>query len=485
MDLTIFDPIELASLAAATLQLALVIGVILRVMLTRHPPGSSFAWILITVLVPYIGFVLYLLLGEKTLGRWHSRNIRREMRRRRQQFRHIPLGDNFAPSQHRGICRLASRLGKYPLTQDSSLHLMTDPSEIMTRIIADIDAAKELILMEFYIWDLGGRADEVSTALIRAAERGVQCYVLVDDIGSAQFLKSEWSTRFKDAGIILQCALEVSFFSALFARADIRLHRKIIVIDHEIGYSGSMNVADPLFFKRDENIGQWVDAMVRAKGDIVKSLHHLFTFDWNVNNDQNPIPAYKFTKPPFDSADRANVMLVPSGPGTSIDANMRIMLEAIYQAKKSIHIVTPYFVPSEALVLALQNAAVRGVDVQLTIPEKSDSKLVTYASHRYFDDLLQAGVRIFFFQNGVLHTKSLLVDQEVSLFGTVNMDMRSMHINYELMLLILDESFCSKIDQMHEQYRQQSRPISLTLWYHRPLLERMKEGASYLLSPLL
>jgi len=485
MDLSIFDPLEIASWVAAAVQLTLVTGVILRVMLTRHPPGSSFAWILITVLVPYIGFLLYLLLGEKSLGRWHSRNIRREMRRRRQQFRHIPLGENFAPEQHRGISRLASRLGKYPLTQDSSLHLMTDPSEIMTRIIADIDSAKELILMEFYIWDLGGRADDVSAALIRAAKRGVKCYVLVDDIGSAQFLKSDWSKQFEEAGILLQRALEVSFFSALFARADIRLHRKIIVIDHEVGYSGSMNVADPLFFKRDENVGQWVDAMVRAKGEIVKSLHHLFSFDWNVNNDKNPIPPFKYQTPPFDSTEQASVMMVPSGPGTSSDANMRIMLEAIYQAKKSVHIVTPYFVPSEALVLALQNAAVRGVDVQLIIPEKSDSKLVTYASHRYFDDLLQAGVRIFFFQNGVLHTKSLLVDNELSLFGTVNMDMRSMHINYELMLLVLDRDFCAKIDKMHDDYRMQSRPISLIRWYHRPLIERMKEGASYLLSPLL
>ena len=485
MDFTILDPLELASWVAAALQLALVIGVILRVMLTRHPPGSSFAWILITVLVPYIGFILYLLLGEKSLGRWHSRNIRREMRRRRQQFRHIPLGDDYAPLHHRGLCRLASRLGKYPLTRESSLHLMSDPAEIMTRIITDIDAAKEQILMEFYIWDLGGRADDVSAALVRAAKRGVQCFVLVDDIGSAQFLKSNWVNIFQQAGIVLQCALEVSFFSALFARADIRLHRKIIVIDHEIGYSGIMNVGDPLFFKRDENVGQWVDAMVRAKGEIVKSLHHLFTYDLIVNNDKNPIPPYKFNKPPYDASDRANVMLVPSGPGTSTDANMRIMLEAIYQAKKSIHIVTPYFVPSEALVLALQNAAVRGVDVQLIIPEKSDSKLVTFASHRYFDDLLQAGVRIFFFQNGVLHTKSLLVDNEISLFGTVNMDMRSMHINYELMLLVLDKEFCTKINKMHDDYRMQSRPISLVRWYHRPLLVRMKEGASYLLSPLL
>ena len=305
MDLSYLDHFELTSLAAAVLQLCLVIGVILRVMLTRHPPGSSFAWILITVLVPYIGFILYLLLGEKTLGRWHSRNIRREMRRRRQQFRHIPLGENYAPEHHRGICRLASRLGKYPLTKDSSLHLMTNPAEIMTRIIDDINCARELILMEFYIWDIGGRADDISEALIRAAKRGVKCFVLVDDIGSADFLRSQWPQRFQQAGIVLQKALEVSFFSALFARADIRLHRKIIIIDHEIGYSGSMNVADPLFFKRDENVGQWVDAMVRAKGEIVKSLHHLFDFDWNVNNDKNPLPAYKHPNPPFDEFEVA------------------------------------------------------------------------------------------------------------------------------------------------------------------------------------
>ena len=454
------EPITIIGWCAVLLQISLTIGVILRVMLTRHPPGSSFAWILLTAIVPYVGFVLYLLFGERTLGRWHARKLRKEMRKRRQIFRHIMHTEAIAPEEYRDISKMATRLGKFPLTKHSSLRLLDDSDETLTLLIRDINNAKELIAMEFYIWDVGGKADDVSAAIIRAARRGVQCYILVDAIGSSKFLSSDWARMFRyEPGIHLESALPVSLFSALLSRADIRLHRKIAVIDYRVAYSGSLNMVDPHYFKQGSNVGQWVDAMVRAKGEIVSSLYHLIHFDWKV--------------------------IVPSGPGTTNDANQRLILEAIHRAKNKIEIVTPYFIPGEALALALQNAAIKGVHVTLLLSEKSDAPMVNYASHRYFDDLLKSGVRILLYNKGMLHTKSITVDGELSLFGTVNMDMRSMHLNYELMLLVFDREFSRKVCALNASYAEFSSEVNLFLWYKRSIFERMKEGASYLLSPLL
>lgn len=481
------EPTTIIGIGAVLLQICLTLGVVLRVMLTRHPPGSSFAWILLTAILPYVGFILYLLFGERTLGRWHARKLRKEMRKRRQIFRHIMHTEAMAPEDYRDISKLATRLGKYPLTKRSSLRLLDDSDETLTLLIRDINNAKELIAMEFYIWDVGGKADDVSAALIRAARRGVQCYVLVDAIGSSRFLSSEWARMFLYEGIHLEKALPVSLFSALLSRADIRLHRKIAVIDYRVAYSGSLNMVDPHYFKKNSNVGQWVDAMVRAKGEIVASLYHLIHFDWKVLTESEiAFPAFKDTfSCDFDIPDQATVMIVPSGPGTTNDANQRLILEAIHRAKRDVEIVTPYFIPGEALALAIQNAAIKGVRVTLLLSEKSDAPMVNYASHRYFDDLLKSGVRILLYKKGMLHTKSITVDGELSLFGTVNMDMRSMHLNYELMLLVFDKEFSRKVCALNATYAEFSSEINLYLWYKRSVFERMKEGASYLISPLL
>ena len=480
------EPITLLGIAAVAIQFALVTAVVLRVMLTRHPPGSSFAWILLTVILPYVGFFLYLVLGEKTIGRWHARKLRKEQRKRRQAFRHIMHTEAKAPDKYRAISKMATRLGKYPLTDDSSLKLLDDTDETLVRLIQDINEAKKAIFMEFYIWDLGGKADDVSAALIRAARRGVQCFVIVDDIGSSRFIKSEWFYMFKHEGIHIEKALPVSLLSAIFARADIRLHRKIVVIDYKIAYSGSLNLVDPHFFFFFAHVGQWIDAMVRVKGELVASLYHLIAFDWKVLTDSSiDFPAEPVWSYEYDPKDRATVAIVPSGPGTSDDANQRIILEAIHSAKQSVEIVTPYFVPGESLTLALQNAALKGVNVKIVLTKKTDSPLLTFASRRYFEDLLQSGVHILEYEKGMLHTKGLVIDGDLSLFGTVNMDNRSMHINYELMLLVFDKEFAIKLQRLIALYQETCTELCLRDWHKRPLTERMKEGACFLLSPLL
>lgn len=477
-----------SSVLAVAVQAALILAVTLRVVLTRHPPGSSFAWILLTVALPYGGFLLYLMLGERSIGRLRARRMRAELERwpaLAAQLVPNDVRDEVAlPRADRPIARLASRLGELPLTSGSQLALMSDTGAILDRIAADIAGAQERIEMAFYIWSEGGRADEVAHALTAAAQRGVRCRLLLDAMGSKPFLAGPWPQRLTEAGVEVATAMHVRVWEMPFVRADLRLHRKIVVIDGRIAYTGSMNLVDPRYFKQDAGVGEWIDAMARIEGPTVTALATVFDYDWTLqSSDAEP----RVAVPPADPATpgSAQVVVVPSGPTSVIDANRRLILEAINRAERSILLTTPYFVPGEPLTIALQNAAMRGVEVRLLVPEKNDSRLVQYASRRYFDDLLSAGVKVMLFRGGLLHTKSITVDEEFALFGTVNLDVRSLHLNFELMLLVFDPSFTHALVELQQSYEAAAVPLDATRWRHRPLRERLKEGACFLVSPLL
>lgn len=242
---------------------------------------------------------------------------------------------------------------------------------------------------------------------------------------------------------------------------------------------------DPRHFKQDEGVGEWIDAMVRVQGTAVSDLKLVFCFDWALQPDDMGKKTEFLATDPTEPKGNARVVVVPSGPTTVQDANQRLILEAINCARSRILITTPYFVPGEALAIALQNAAYRGVDVRLCVPEKSDSHFVQWASRRYFDGLMSAGVKILSFHEGLLHTKAITVDDDFAVFGTVNMDNRSMHLNFEMMLLIFDHRFVNDLIALQQSYENRSKLLDPALWYRRPMRERLLEGFCYLLSPLL
>jgi cardiolipin synthase A/B len=362
--------------------------------------------------------------------------------------------------------------------------LIGDWSRACDALIADIDAASSTCHLEFYIWEPGGDADGIVDALIRARRRGVICRVLLDAVGSRPFLRSALAARMRAAGVELQGALAGGLFHALVTRFDLRMHRKIVIVDSRIGYTGSMNLADPRLFKQNLRIGQWVDAMVRLRGPAVEALALTFLADWNLEREDGleALRSDEVRRSP--ALEGATVQVVPTGPTMEGDA-IQILLTTIYAARRSLTITTPYFVPDEALLMALVSAARRGVDVTLIVPERVDSLLVRLASQPHMGELLTNGVKVVLFRGGLLHTKSIVVDRETSLIGSLNLDPRSIYLNFEITLVVYDSGFAADLDKLHRSYAAASVPMSLTDWRGRSVYKRFLDNVVRLLSPLL
>ena len=296
----------LIGIAGVALHVLVVGAVGLRVIWVRRPAGSAFAWLLLVESLPLVGLVFYLLFGERPIGR-------ERLRRAHAFYADAPLLaaplwrrdiadlEALAPAQ-RGLAHLARRAAGLPVLSGSTLALHAGAETILRAIIDDVDAACESVDMAFYIWNAGGTADEVATALERAAARGVRCRVLLDALGSKAFLKTAWPARLRSAGIRLEAALAIGPLGLVFQRADLRLHRKIVVVDERIAYTGSMNLVDPRFFKQDAGVGEWVDAMARIEGPAVAALRAVFLFDWNLQTDE-----------PFVGVERGRVRSTASG----------------------------------------------------------------------------------------------------------------------------------------------------------------------------
>ena len=368
----------------------------------------------------------------------------------------------------------------------NSFELFQDTQSTFDQIIRDIQQARRNIFMEFYIWDDGGNVDRVGTALIEAAERGVKCHILVDAIGANKWWGSDQSEKLKSAGVKLLKALPVGLFRTLIGRTDLRLHRKIIIIDEAIAWTGSMNMVDPAFFKQESGVGKWVDAMVRLQGSVVIPLTETVLGDWIVEDDtdaQQLASSVDFTA--TNQNDETKIQVIATGPGQTNDALLQMLLALIYAAREEIVLTTPYLIPDDALLVALRGAAARGVSVKIIVPEKVDSFLTRHASESYFEELLIAGVEIVRFHQGLLHTKSITVDNALSMFGTANIDMRSLWVNYEVTLFVYDSFFTHQLRGLQQTYLDKAKTLELSEWSKRPFLKQILQNVLRLASPLL
>lgn len=468
----------------------IIIGLTIRVLMKRRPVGVSLAWLILIAILPFAGAMLYLFIGERRLGKHRAERAEALLGPYEEWLQEMKENTEVGHPQlsRRGaaINRLAESTLGIPAMGGNRVQLLEEAEIALRSIIADIDRAKGNCHMEFYIWGEGGIADQVGEALIRAAKRGVPCRVLVDAVGSNSFLQSGLAKRFKKNGIELVAALPVGPLRMAFVRLDLRLHRKIVVIDGEIAYTGSLNLIDPRYFKQKAQVGQWVDAMVRMEGPAVQALGAIFMWDWEVETTRG-IELLKNTRDlkAVTQVGSAAVQVVPSGPGYKSDTIHQLLLNSIYTAEKELVITTPYFVPDESLVSALQSAALRGVEVTIILPERLDLRLPFYASRSYFDDLLAAGVRLYHFREGLLHTKSVTVDGDITLFGTVNLDMRSFWLNFEVTLLVYDSDFAKQLRRLQKSYLEKSNPIDPEIWQKRSARERFLENAAQLFAPLL
>ena len=467
---------------------AIVITFFIRLISVRRPVGVAFAWLLIVILLPLLGVALYVLIGERPVGRNLMLKIDRMSKdyvaitgSMRQRFRE---DRKLLPLEGRALSLLAESKNGSPAIAGNHIELFTNSLEILQKFIDAINGAKKSLHLEFYIWALGGDADRVGEALIAAAHRGVACRVLLDSLGSKDWLKSKWPARFRNSGIQVTEALPIQIGRFQFRRADIRLHRKIFVIDGAVAWTGSMNMVDPRTFKQDSGVGEWVDALVRIEGPVVSQFDLTFLFDWSVATTS----VTKFNDPDPEITSRAGGALAQefaSGPVYRDDILYQVLLSAIMDAREELTITTPYFGPDDGLIQAMMAAANRGVKVTLIVPKLNDSTLVAWSSRSIYSDLLSAGINIAEFRGGLLHTKSMLIDKRIAIFGSVNFDQRSLRLNFEISLIVYNEDFCAKLEVLVDSYLKQSDFVDAQAWANKPRWRTLLENAAHLASPLL
>ncbi|MFV0574106.1 MAG: cardiolipin synthase [Vibrio sp.] len=493
---------QFMAVAGVIIYWLIVAAVTLRVVFNRKAVSVSLAWLMIIYIIPFVGVLFYFLFGELNLGRTRAERAKKMFTPYAEWFTqlhecqaHQPDLLNVQLSQIHDLCTHRTAI---PALCGNTLSLQDTPEKILRSIIQDIEQAQNNIRMEFYIWQSGGLIDAVNSALIQAAKRGVEIQILIDSAGSPKFFRSHWYPLMCDVGIDVRQALEVNAFRMFFRRLDLRLHRKIIAIDDEIAYTGSMNMVDPEFFKQDAGVGEWIDVMVRVTGPTVNVLAAIHAWDWEVETGIRNMPTFPLCAFPDSSIESEHpsnnpikdqglhpIQVVPSGPGMPENLIQQVLVLAINQAKESVRITTPYFVPSDNLLQVIKMTAQRGVKVELIIPKKNDSMLVNWASKSFFSELLQAGVRIYQFDGGLLHTKSVVIDQQYCLIGSVNLDMRSLWLNFELTLAVDDYEFTKELYWVQENYLKQSTLVSKTEWENRNFGHRMLERIFYLFNPLL
>jgi cardiolipin synthase len=475
---------------------AVVLGVALRVISKRRSQGVSLAWLAVLAWIPILGVVLYILVGESWLSRKRARRMQILEDAARARFESLePYAATEDPQARPFLAplnRLARATSPIPALTGNAVELLDDADAFFPVLLDEIAKAEKTISLMFYIYAPGGRVDLVTTALIAAARRGVHVRLLADAVGSGRFFDSDWLGDLQAAGVEVRAALPVRLARAWVARVDLRNHRKLAVFDGVTALTGSMNLADPKVFKQprtpshpsgNRHVGPWVDIMARVRGPAVTALDLLFALDWCAESPDDTLAAERPAQP--TSEGMSPIQIISSGPGDNPDDLRRVLLQSMYSAREELVISTPYFVPDDTMLTALITAAKRGVKTMLIVPEKVDSVMVRHASRSYFDDLLAAGVDVRLFQNGLLHSKTAVIDRRLVLLGSANMDRRSLWINFELSLFVHDEEIAEQMRYIQQRYLANSRCLTEGGWDERGFVSRMVDNAAQLLAPIL
>jgi len=465
------------------IRLALVGFILLR----REPrSATTLAWIVVILAVPLLGVPGYLLVGEIRLGRRrirrHSEIIRRMIRPAQyRNLNHEARRPTIAPD-HMPIATLAEAVGDNPAVGGNSLQLIGETDLFIQSLVEDIDAAERHCHLLYYIYldDFSGH--RVARALMRAAGRGVECRLLVDAVGSRPFARSALRREMQATGVQVVEALHANPLRMLFARLDLRNHRKIGVVDGVIGYMGSHNIADAEFAAK-RKYAPWIDAVVRVRGPMTRDLQMLFVEDWFLDTDES-LESVLAIEPPIVS-DGVTTQTMGTGPNSYNEALRQLSLTAFHTAREELILTTPYFVPDDATATALQMAARRGVDTVLIVPSRNDSPLVAAASRSYYESMLRTGVRIYEYEKGLLHAKTMTFDRNVAMISTANLDRRSFELNFEVSVMVYDSDFASELRFLQTSYLSDARPVDLPRWRQRPWVAKLWQNAAGTLSPLL
>ncbi len=446
----------------------------------RRTPSAARAWLLLVFFLPLPGLILYAMMGRIYVPRRRIALQRRAshlIRSVQSQLRATPPGTDFPP-QLVAAAELATQLGDFRPVGGNQVELLSGYEKPLAALIADIDQASVSILMLYYIFDNDETGERVSAALLRAAQRGVECQVLMDAAGSRRGLRHV-APRLTAGGIAVRAMLPVGLFRRNVARFDLRNHRKIVVIDDSIAYSGSQNIVNAEFIPGCPN----EELVVRARGNVVLQFKAVVLADWFFETTELPSDPLRLRG--AEDCGTTIAQVLPSGPGYGRENTKEMMIALIYGARREVIIATPYFVPDEPFLQAVIAAARRGVRVLLLLTKRSNQAVTHLAQQSYYSQLLQAGVEIALFQGRFLHAKHMAVDDRLVLIGSTNMDIRSFALNAEVSLLCYDESVMKQLHQVHTDYLAQSEKLDNVRWSKRPLRRRLLQNLARLADSLL
>ncbi|MCU4177011.1 cardiolipin synthase [Carboxylicivirga sp. N1Y90] len=465
-----------------------ILVVIVLIMLENRSPLKAISWILVLLLLPGLGIIFYIFFGqnlrkEKIIRRKGLKNhdlITSIAHSQSHKLADGSLGDNKELGRNKKLVQLFLNNSSSIVTIGNTVKVLNNGKATFEAIIAAIKKAEKFIHLEFYIFEDDLIGNQILDVLKEKARGGVEVRLIVDDVGSWE-LKKPFYKNLQSYGIEIYSFLRVRF--PLFtSKVNYRNHRKIVVVDGEIGFVGGLNVANR-YIDGHPSYGIWRDMHLEVKGDAVNALQSAFLIDWYFVS-QNDIAEEFYFPPKLPEGDKI-MQIVTSGPDTDWPGIMMGYYQAISMAQDYVYITTPYFMPGETVLLALKSAALGGVDVRIMIPEKSDAYFTALCTKSYIREMTVSGVKFYFYQKGFLHSKMMVVDDQVCTVGTTNMDFRSFEQNFEVNAFMYSEETSKELKGYFMEDLKESRLINLKEWRKRPLWQKTKESFARLFSPLL
>ncbi|WP_059026409.1 cardiolipin synthase [Gabonibacter massiliensis] len=472
-----------------TLYVITVIGVMYTIIMENRSPVRTLAWMLVLSLIPGIGLLFYIYFGMnyrrikmfsmKGLGDFKWLQYMSEDQKQRIKKTELLKREDMETVKR--LMTLLLNNSKALLSRNNTVDILNNGEETFKAIFLAISKAKKYIHLEYYIIEKGELGERLKNVLIKKATEGVEVRVIYDDVGSWKLPKS-YIREMQAAGIQIYPFLPVRF--PLFTnKVNYRNHRKIVVVDGEVGFLGGLNFADR-YLHGLPGIGIWRDTHLKVRGEAVTSLQVVFLIDWYFVRQELLLNKEAYL--PNKGAEGSVIMqAVSSGPDSDWTSIQQAYFTLINMAKKYVFISTPYFMPGETTINSLKTAAMSGVDVRIMIPYKSDSLLTYWCTRSYVEELLEAGVRVFRYRKGFNHSKLIIIDGLVSSVGTANMDIRSFEQNFELNMIIYDRNVSRKLATDFVNDLKGSGEISIQQWKFRPKKDKIKESLARLFAPLL
>ena len=476
------------ALIIGNLYLLVIVFIIIKIILDKRDPVKSLSWIVVLILIPVFGVVLYLVFGQNMRRRRRLTLKEAGMKNRLSKIANKQMAEinnlyfDIFPNvmRNRNTITLLLNNNLAPLTLDNDITILNNAEITFTEIKRSLLKAKRFIHIEYYILERGKLLDEIVDILRIKAEEGIEVRIIFDDVGSWD-LKKSYIRKLRSYGIKAESFMPV-IFPRFTSRINHRNHRKIIVIDGVTGFTGGINIADR-YLNGTKKLGKWRDTHMKLQGGAVLSLETIFIEDWCFCSKEYLDDVDYLS--PINYHGSSVVQIASSGPDSDWASIMQAFFITITSANNHIYISTPYFIPNNAILTALKVASMSGVDVKIIIPEKADAKLTYWATRSYITELLDASIKVYRFKDGFNHSKIMMIDSSFSTIGTVNMDIRSFEANFEVTAMIYDKDKTVELEAQFLNDLTNSELITREMWDKNKKIDNLYEGLARLMSPLL